>query len=353
MSIKQYNDAGTFSTTLSAQPTANRTITVPDVSGTLAMGESIGRRNYLINGNFDKWDYATTQTTTGYGSDNRWVNSNGGSTKTHSQVACGDIEKALFNATYFSRTVVSSVAGASNSISKWQNIENINLLAGKTVTLSFWAKADTNKNIAIEFYQNFGTGGSPSSQLNGISSQLVALTTTWQKKTITVTLPSIVGKTLGTDGVQNTANGVDFMFDAGSNFNSRTANLGQQSGTFDIAQVKIEDGSVATAGWHPYDGEFGGEVQACERYYEVITTSFITSYAGNGGNLGGKVQFTSKKRIAPTLTLVTDAALHSNVNVGIDYQMSLDIAGFVEYRTMQASSGVMQFSSRFTASAEL
>jgi hypothetical protein len=37
MSIKQYNDAGTFSTTLSAQPTANRTITIPDASGTLAL----------------------------------------------------------------------------------------------------------------------------------------------------------------------------------------------------------------------------------------------------------------------------------------------------------------------------
>ena len=40
MSIKQYNDAGTFSTTLSAQPTANRTITVPDVSGALALVDS-------------------------------------------------------------------------------------------------------------------------------------------------------------------------------------------------------------------------------------------------------------------------------------------------------------------------
>ena len=37
MSIKQFNDAGTFGTTLSAQPTANRTIILPDASGTLAL----------------------------------------------------------------------------------------------------------------------------------------------------------------------------------------------------------------------------------------------------------------------------------------------------------------------------
>ena len=240
----------------------------------------LGRRNYLINGNFDKWDYATSQTVSGYGSDNRWVNYHGGSTKTHSQVACGDTERALFNATYFSRTVVSSVVGAGNSIQKWHTIENVNLLAGKTVTLSFWAKADTNKNIAIEFTQGFGTGGSPSTGINTISPQLVALTTTWQKKIITVTLPSIVGKTLGTDGVQTTFTGFVFWFDAGSNYNSRTANLVQQSGTFDIAQVKIEDGSVATNGWHPYDGEFGGEIQACARYLPVVSGQGVLSASG-------------------------------------------------------------------------
>jgi hypothetical protein len=212
------------------------------------------RKNYLINGNFDKWDYGTSQTTGGYGSDNRWQNNNSGSTKTHSQVACGDTERALFNAMYFSRTVVSSVAGAGNFVHKLQDIENVNLLSGKTITLSFWAKADANKNIAVEFWQNFGTGGSPSASTT-TSSQLVALTTTWQKKTITVTIPSIVGKTLGTDGVQTTNTGLTFWFDAGSNF-TQTSSLGQQSGTFDIAQVKIEDGSVATNGWHPYDGEF-------------------------------------------------------------------------------------------------
>jgi hypothetical protein len=267
-----------------------------------ALTDKLGRRNYLINGNFDKWDYATSQTSNMYGSDNRWMNGNYGSTKTHSQVACGDTERALFNAMYFSRTQVSSVTGAGNYALKAQSIENVNLLAGKTVTLSFWAKADANKNIAIEILQGYGTGGSPSAGSVGAASQLIALTTTWQKKTITVTLAPIVGKTLGTDGVQTTYNLISFWFDAGSNFNARTANLGQQSGTFDIAQVKIEDGSVATNGWHPYDGEFGGDDSACERYLPKITnnTYGIVGQAIDANTVKCACKFRVRPRVAPT-----------------------------------------------------
>jgi hypothetical protein len=287
-------------------PTATAGTSTTQLATTaFVVGEKGGRRNYLINGNFDKWDYATSQTVTGYGSDNRWNNVNSGSTKTASQQVCGDTERTLFNAMYFSRTVVSSVVGAGSYCYKFQSIENINLLAGKTVTVSFWAKADAPKNIAIELVQVFGTGGSPSSTVTGISSQLVALTTTWQKKTIIVTLPSIIGKTLGTDGVQTTYNSLLFWFDAGSNLASRTANLGQQSGTFDIAQVKIEDGSVATNGWHPYDGEFGGEIQACARYYEKGNGVLLC--ATSSGNFSGAISiatFKTFKRLVPTVAVV-------------------------------------------------
>lgn len=230
-----------------------------------------GFKNHIINGNFDIWQRGTSQTTSDYGSDDRWVNANVGSTKTHSRVACTDTERALFNASAFSRTVVTSVAGAGNYVIKDQRIEDVTKLAGKTVTLSFWAKADSNKNIAVEFQQSFGSGGTPSTDLYGIGSQLVSLTTTWQEKTITVTLPSIVGKTLGTDGVHTSRTVLSFWLDAGSNYNSRAANLGQQSGTFDIAQVQLEEGSVAT----PFEHRpVGLELSLCQRYYEMVI-SFV------------------------------------------------------------------------------
>ena len=268
-------------------------------------------QNYIMNGGFDYWNYATSQTTDGYGSDDRWRNSNAGSTKVHSMVNSTDTERALFNSSKFSRTEVTSVAGASNFVLKTQAIENITKLAGKTVTVSFWAKADSSKNIAIDIQQAFGTGGTPSTAISGIGAQLIALTNTWQKKTITMQIPSIVGKTLGTDGVHTSSTELFFWFDAGSDFNARTASLGQQSGTFDIAEVKLEEGSVATP-WTPYEGEFGGEVQACQRYYQSVKTMVTTTTATNYANT-----FFSPMRVIPSIGTVT-----FNTGTGSTFVMS-------------------------------
>lgn len=264
---------------------------------TAASVSNFGFKNYIINGNFDVWQYGVSQTTSGYGSDDRWFNVNTGSTKTHSQIACTDTERALFNASYFSRTVVSSVAEAYHSVQKFQRIENVTKLAGKTITLSFWAKADSNKNIAIDFGQAFGSGGAPSAVVVGIGAQKIALTTTWQKKSITVTLPNIIGKTIGTDGVHTSSTYIDFWFDAGSNSNSRTANLGQQSGTFDIAQVQLEEGSVAT----PFEQRpIGLELSLCQRYYEVQYVNQVGGYYV-GNQALDSINWYVLKRVAPTI----------------------------------------------------
>lgn len=261
-------------------------------NGVLDTTDNTGFKNYLINGGFDVWQYATSQTTNGYGSDDRWFNGDNGSTKTHSLVNATDTERALFNSSKFSRTVVTSIAGVSNTVYKDQRIEDVTKFAGKTVTISFWAKADSAKNIAIELMQLFGSGGTPSEPLNGIASQLVALTTTWQKKSITITIPSIIGKTLGTDGVHTSFTLFRFWFDAGSTFDTRTASLGQQSGTFDIAQVQLEEGSVATPFEHrPY----GLELSLCQRYLPSFT-----GYAGVGTvRLGTTAAITIPFKVEP------------------------------------------------------
>jgi hypothetical protein len=115
-------------------------------------------------------------------------------------------------------------------------------------------------------FQQFGDGGSPSSSVTAIGVTTCALTTDWQKFTVTATIPSISGKTLGTNN--NDYLSLLFWFDAGSNINSRTNSLGQQSGTFDIAQVQLEAGSVAT----PFEVRpLGVELALCQRYYQIYT----------------------------------------------------------------------------------
>jgi hypothetical protein len=221
-------------------------------------------RNKIINGNFDVWQRATSQTSSGYGSADRWTCFHDGSTKTVSRqtFALGQTDVPN-NPKYFMRHVVTSVTGAGNYVIMDQRIEGVETLSGKTITLSFWARADSSKNIAVEFQQNFGTGGSPSTSVFGIGSQVVALTTSWTKYTVTVDIPSVSGKTLGTDSNDNMR--IRFWFDAGSNYNAVAAFLGQQSGTFDLAQIQIEEGSVAT----PFEQRpIGTELIMCQRYYQ-------------------------------------------------------------------------------------
>jgi len=229
------------------------------------INSSLMFRNKLINGGFDIWQRGTSQTSDGYGSDDRWLNSHSGSTKTASRqtFTLGQTDVPA-SPKYWSRTVVTSAAGSANYCHKRQAVESVLSFAGQTVTLSFWAKADASKNIAIEFKQSFGTGGSPSADVNGASVTTVALTSTWARYTVTANIPSISGKILGTDGNDNLQ--IVFWFDAGSSFNSRTNSLGQQSGTFDIANVQLESGTVAT----PFEQRpIGLELNLCQRFYQV------------------------------------------------------------------------------------
>jgi hypothetical protein len=291
--------SGVF-TIKSPNSSVDRILTLPDGDGELLTKEANPNyrsfRNKIINGNFDIWQRATSQTSSGYGSDDRWVNGNTGTTKTHSQQLFTLGQTAVpGDPNVFSRTVVNSVAGANNYCIKQQRFEFVRLLSGKTITLSFYAKADSTKNIAIEFAQFFGTGGSPSTQVSGIGSQLVQLTTSWQKFEITVQIPSISGKVLGTSN--NDYLELTFWFDAGSTFASRTASLGQQSGTFDLAQVQLEEGSIATLF---EQRSFGAELSMCQRYYLSNRQAFGGMYASTG--LSYNVFFPCTMRTAPVIT---------------------------------------------------
>lgn len=282
--------------------------------------ESLSFRNKLINGGFDIWQRNITQTSSGIGSDDRWLNGNVGSTKTASRqtftLGQSDVPG---NPKYFARTVVATVAGASNFCYKTQIVENVATLAGQTATLSFWAKADAPKNIAIEFIQGFGTGGSPSSAVTGIGVTTVALTASWAKYTVTTVIPSISGKVLGSNN--NDYLEARFWFDAGSSFNSRTNSLGQQSGTFDIANVQLEAGTIAT----PFEIRgFATELQLCQRYYEksfnynVLPASalgdnrlgIVGSYSG--ASVAGYIPFKVRKRASGSATIYN--ALISTAN---------------------------------------
>lgn len=270
-------------------------------------GVLAGHRNKIINGDFDICQRALSQTTAGYGSDDRWDNSNAGTTKTHSIQAFTLGQTSVpGEPKNFSRTVVTSVAGANNYCNKIQRVEGVRSLAGRRVTLTFYAKADAAKNIAVELLQWFGSGGSPSDQVSfGITT--CALTPGWKRFDIVVDVPPIAGKTIGTSGTDHL--GVVFWLEAGSSLNARTNNLGQQSGTFDIAHVSLVEGDAAAEGdplspRHPQQ-----ELALCQRYFERGANG-IDVYEVAGGNSRLTVNYKVSKRAVPSIGQIDGGAIN-------------------------------------------
>jgi len=300
----------TFSTASGSSLTANG-LSFTSING----GPLAGFRNVIINGNFDIWQRGTSFTASDYGAD-RWINNRTGSTCTMSRQAFTLGQTGVpGEPTYFCRMAVTSVAGAGNNSLLQHRIEGVRTFAGQTVTVSFWAKADGSKPIAVELSQRFGTGGSPSSGVDISGTTKVTLSTSWQKVTVTANVPSISGKTLGTNN--DDLFQLNIWFDAGSNFNSRTDSLGQQSGTFDISQVQIETGTIAT----PFERRpIGQELALCQRYYARSGPGrniHLSDYSGTSNvGLGRYVadpQWPVRMRATPSVT----ATFAGGINPGV------------------------------------
>ena len=204
---------------------------------------------------------------------------------------------------FYLRNTVSSNSGTSDYVILSQHIEDVRTFAGQTCTLSFWAKSSVSGNkIAIELNQSFGTGGSASSRVVTADSDSVTLSTSWQKFSVTLTVPSISGKTI--DPSTNTSYLELYLwFSAGSNFDSRASSIGNQAGNFDITLIQFEAGASATEFEHrPY----GTELSLCQRYYWKHLTIgpwyFTIDGSGNPYRRTQVMQHPSPMRANPTVT---------------------------------------------------
>ncbi|MGR9384921.1 hypothetical protein [Rhizobium leguminosarum] len=264
-------------------------------------------RNRVINGDFEVAKRATsTPAGTGFKYlTDRWARVGAGSTTAYAQqeFAAG-VTMPPGNPRYYGRFTVVSVAGATNYAAIYHAMEDVRTLSGKTVTVTFYAKADASKNIGFELYQWFGLGGSPSSAVTGIGAQQCALTTSWQRFDILVAVPSISGKTRGTDNNDHLE--LVFWFDAGSTFASRASSIGQQSGTFDIAHVSIVEGD-ARQETDPFSARnYIQEEQLCRRYFQSYTDLIAAGYAAAGVQVFGEFPLSPPMRegnATPVFTL--------------------------------------------------
>jgi hypothetical protein len=270
-------------------------------------------RNAVINGGFDIWQRGTTFNNIGtlsYAAD-RFRNSKDGTATvniTQQTFTPGASPAPGYESQFFMRYEVSS--WTSGDVYLRTLLEDVRTFAGKTVTLSFWAKSVGGSLITNALVlQNFGSGGS-----SAVSTALGAknLSTSWSRFSYTFTVPSITGKTVGTSSAL-----VVELF--------RFASVG----TVDIWGVQLEAGSVAT----PFSRAattLQGELAACQRYYyrQTSPTTGYNVFASGSASSTTQVLYTMKMptTMRTTPTAVDFSTLAASDGPGLISVSSLSIA---------------------------
>jgi hypothetical protein len=306
------------------------------VAGTVSGGTPTGgMRNKLINGGFDIWQRGTSfsnWSSFSYLVDRWRIGYDGtpanGRTLTRQSFALGQTDILDGDPTYYMEYTFPNCGTPSNYIR--QDIEGVRTLAGKRATFSFWARTTTGTmSISAFIAQEFGTGGSPSAGVYPAATSYTA-TTTWQKFVFTTTMPSISGKTLGT-------NGDDRMWPAVL-FPPNVA------GTIQLANMQLEEGSIAT----PFEKRpIGTELALCQRYYELLGPGGVGSSTTNlsSQNIGWNFKVT--KRVTPTVThlsnyslIVSGQTTHTATATSIDRITTTGLTALVAISTGPNATGL-------------
>ena len=210
-------------------------------------------KNTVINGGMDIWQRGTSiaGTTTSFSAD-RWQSYRGVAGSTFSRQTGPDAIQ------YCVRVQRDSGNSSTSAIFLSQNFETVNSipLAGKTVTLSFYARkgADYSRassGLSVSLFTGTGTDqngltGAYTGSVTAIS-QTATLTTSWQRFTYSATLGSTATEINISYGFTpvGTAGAADY---------------------YEISGVQLEVGSVATE-FTRTGGTIQGELAACQRYY--------------------------------------------------------------------------------------
>jgi len=175
-----------------------------------------------------------------------------------------------------------------------QSIETLNAvsLAGKTVTISYYARAGANYSAAsgtLGTYVYTGTG-TDQNVLSGytgsatpINGSVATLTTTWQRFSFSATLATTTTE-------------------AAVSFGFTPVGTAGANDYFEVTGVQLEIASAATA-YSPNASTYQGELAACQRYYYRITASGAIVGSGSASSTVsayGIIPFPVQMRITPT-----------------------------------------------------
>jgi hypothetical protein len=288
-------------------------------------------RNVIINGNMSVWQRATSSTTLGYATADRWWVNNGGGTTTIAREATIIPSKFQY-AMKWTQATTANVVGI-------QAIESVNCahLAGQTVTVSGYFAASASTSFTIDLLSStsvdvapasFSTSISPTSGGSGTVSS-----TTYVRVTGVYVVPSNVKSLAVRINATSLTNGTSFYFTG----------------------IQLEVGSVAT----PFEFEpFETTFRKCQRYFcksTPITETNFTTLSSNsnmnsgawwcvsGTNGGGvRAAFPVEMRAVPSVDFTAWTSTNTNVSNGGSMTMHApglgDVGGILEYKSQTGLS---------------
>jgi hypothetical protein len=272
--------------------------------------------NGVLNSGMNVWQrgtsFASSASAAIYTAD-RWkfLRTGYGTGATVSRQATSDTTNLPF-IQYTSRVQRDSGTTATTAIYLYQNFESVNSIpyAGKTVVLSFYARAGANYSSAsnalnVQLISGTGTDQDALLSYTGSTSVIFStatLTTTWQRFTFSAT----VGAT---------------ATELGTSFNYTPVGTAGANDYFEITGVQLEIGSTATA-YHSNQPTYEAELAACQRYY-YLHASGGTSLIGSGsyntsGNVNSAVIFPVQMRTTPTLVATSGTSYYQATGGGAD-----------------------------------
>jgi hypothetical protein len=313
---------------------ANGETLVADSSATTGLrwqGDYAAGKNKIINGDFGIWQRGTSFTgaLNGVYTVDRWsvavTTSVSGLAWTASQQTFtpGTAPVAGYEGTYFLRADITTI-GSATSPRILQKIEDVRTFAGQTATISWYGRSSTSTTIAgaVGVNQNFGSGGSAAVS---VVSTTITYTSDWQRFTRTFVMPSISGKTIGTNSFLD----IRFLLEAADG-----ANL-------DIWGVQLEAGSVATA-FQTATGTIQGELAACQRYYYRLNLNV-------GKNFGSGMNNTTTGTLIidyPVPMRVTPTALEQS-GTAADYSLLTSVTTVTAGTTVPTAQTFTDINARF------
>jgi hypothetical protein len=336
--------------------------------GTASSGSSnVAGKNGVLNSNFSVWQRGTSVSGAGGGAytADRWF-LYAGSNGTVSRQATGDTTNLPF-IQYCARVGRLNGVTDTTAFPFSQSFESVNSIpfAGKTVTLSFYARKGANYSPAssgLPVVLATGTGTDQNYSSAGFTggatpiSQTATLTTTWQRFSYSATLSASATQ-------------------LAVSFNYAPVGTAGANDYFEVTGVQLEIASSASA-YSPNAATFQGELAACQRYYEksynvdvapgtsTDNGQVVWAFVGTTitGTMLGYRAFSVIKRGAPTITLydpvgninkvrrtATGSANYDNISANVDGSYNNGI--FINSASSASATNAM--SGHWTASAEL